>query len=290
MGDTSDASSGAAQGAQGSDDSSRQGIFGRFFGALTSKNTNGEVVQVPPAPSLPAPGMLNLRRMRVDDVAVPRVEIVSVPDDIKKEDLVQLFRDSGLSRLPVYTGTLDDPVGMIHLKDFALRHGFGGSNGRFSVSKLVRPVLYVPPSMQVGVLLQKMQTERIHMALVIDEYGGVDGLVTIEDLIETVIGEIEDEHDLDEGKYWSLEKPGTYLAESRTPLDEFEAETGVNLTDAVDDEEIDTLGGLVFVLIGRVPARGEMIRHPSGPDFEIVDADPRRIKRIRVHMGDAPHE
>ena len=289
MGDTSDASSGAAHSAQG-DNSSEQGLIGRLFGSLSSKKTNGEAVVDPPVTALPVPGLLNLRQMRVDDVAVPRVEIVSVPDDIKKEDLVQVFRESGLTRLPVYNGTLDDPIGMIHLKDFALQHGFGGTSGRFAVSNLVRPVLYVPPSMPIGVLLQKMQSERIHMALVIDEYGGVDGLLTIEDLIETVIGEIEDEHDLDEGKYWSLEKPGIYLAESRTPLDEFEAETGVNLTDAVDDDEIDTLGGLVFVLIGRVPARGEMIRHPSGPDFEIVDADPRRIKRIRVHLGDIPHD
>ena len=140
--------------------------------------------------------------------------------------------------------------------------------------------------MPIGVLLQKMQTERIHMALVIDEYGGVDGLVTIEDLIEQVIGEIEDEHDLDEGQFWSREKSGNYLAEARAPLEDFEAEIGQSLTDGIDDEEIDTLGGLVVVLTGRVPARGEMIRHPSGPDFEVVDADPRRIKRLRVHLAE----
>ena len=143
--------------------------------------------------------------------------------------------------------------------------------------------------MPIGVLLQKMQTERTHMALVIDEYGGVDGLVTIEDLIEQVIGEIEDEHDVEEDSPWSHEKSGAYLALARAPLDEFEAEIGIKLLDTDEDEEIDTLGGLVFKLTGRIPARGEIVPHPSGAEFEVVDADARRIKRLRVRLpkGDA---
>jgi len=143
--------------------------------------------------------------------------------------------------------------------------------------------------MPIGVLLAKMQAERRHMALVIDEYGGVDGLVTIEDLIEQVIGEIEDEHDTGEDQTWFREKSGCYIAQARTPLDEFEAEIGQSLTnhDDVDEEEIDTLGGLVFMLSGRVPARGEVIVHPDGPEFEIMDADPRRIKRLRVLVPNA---
>lgn len=290
MGDSTDGSSGAAQGAQEDDDSSEQGFFSRIFGALTSNepdSSDTEAASTPSPRKIQAHGILNLRRMRVGDVAVPNVEIVSVPDDIDRDELVRVFRDSGLTRLPVYTGTLDDPIGLIHLKDFALKHGFNGNgNGAFSVADMIRPLLYAPPSMQVGVLLQKMQSERIHMALVIDEYGGVEGLVTLEDLIETVIGEIEDEHDLDEGQYWTLEKAGSYLAEAKTPLEDFEEETGLNLSEDLDDDEIDTLGGLVFVLVGRVPARGEMIRHPSGADFEIVDADARRIKRLRVHLDD----
>ena len=138
--------------------------------------------------------------------------------------------------------------------------------------------------MTIGVLLTKMQAERRHMALVIDEYGGVDGLVTIEDLIEQVIGEIEDEHDVEEDQFWSLEKTGTYLALAKTPLEDFEAEVDLSLTDHedVDGEEIETLGGLVFMLAGRVPARGEVVIHPDGPEFEVIDADPRRIKRLRV--------
>lgn len=229
-------------------------------------------------------GMLNLRRMRLDDVSIPRAEIVSVPDDITKEDLVKVFHESGLTRLPVYQGTLDTPVGMVHLKDFALTHGFNGEAERFNLRKMLRPLLFAPPSMPIGVLLQKMQSQRMHLALVIDEYGGVDGLVTIEDLIEQVIGEIEDEHDVEEDQLWTLEKPGCYLAQSRAPLQEFQAEIGMALVNGEEQEEIDTLGGLVFMLSGRVPARGEMIPHPAGPEFEIVDADPRRIKRLRVRV------
>jgi magnesium and cobalt transporter len=228
-------------------------------------------------------GMSNLRKMRVDDVAIPKAEIAAVPLDITREELVEVFREHGYSRLPVFKGTMDHPQGLVLLKDLALQHGFG-ANGRFSLRKLLRPLLFAPPSMPVGVLLQKMQRERVHMALVIDEYGGVDGLVTIEDLIETVIGEIEDEHDEAEGALWKEEKPGVFIAQSIAPLDEFEAAIGLRLRTAEDDEEIDTLGGLVYLRTGRVPARGEIVPHESGAEFEIVDADPRRIKRLRVRL------
>lgn len=234
-------------------------------------------------------GMINLSRMRVEDVAIPTAEITAIPLEISRQELVKVFRESGLTRLPVYTDTLDTPVGMVHLKDFALLHGFNGAHATFSLRDMLRPLLFVPPSMPIGVLLSKMQSERRHMALVIDEYGGVDGLVTIEDLIEQVIGEIEDEHDTDEDKLFSIERPGQYLALARTPLDEFEAEIGRSLTDVeeIDGEEVDTLGGLVFMLFGRVPSRGEVVQHPSGPEFEVVEADPRRIKRLRVRLTEA---
>jgi magnesium and cobalt transporter len=138
----------------------------------------------------------------------------------------------------------------------------------------------------LAVLLQKMQADRIHMALVIDEYGGTDGLVTIEDLLETVVGEIDDEHDVAEVSNFVQEKPGVWLVQATTPLEEFEAEIGMDLTahDEIDPEEVDTLGGLVFMLSGHVPARGEIIQHPDGPEFEVIDADPRRIKRLRVRL------
>ncbi len=289
MGEQADGSSIAAQGAQDPEMAPRPGLLARLFGGFGQQEPGGtdHTAEYHPSNGKPydpgVPGLLNLRRMRVEDVAIPKAEIVSVAVDIRKDDLVQVFRDSGLSRLPVYQGTLDTPIGMIHLKDFALTHGFG-EGGRFNLRKMLRPMLFAPPSMPIGVLLQKMQTQRTHMALVIDEYGGVDGLVTIEDLIEQVIGEIADEHDIDDGADWVLEKPGCYLANARTDLEEFEAEVGLKLALGEDEEEIDTLGGLVFVLIGRVPARGEVIPHPAGAEIEVVDADPRRIKRLRVRL------
>ncbi len=292
MGEDESGPSSAAQGAQDPETTGTRGLLSRIKEALTQNNTADEAQpesqqsKVNGATSAhSALGLLNLRRMRVEDVAIPKAEIVSVPVTIKKDDLVHVFRESGLTRLPVYKGTLDSPLGMIHLKDFALNHGFnGGSSPRFNLRKMLRPLLFAPPSMPIGVLLQKMQSQRMHLALVIDEYGGVDGLVTIEDLIEQVIGEIEDEHDTEEDRFWTLEKPGCYLAVSKTPLDDFEAEIGRKLVEDRDEEEIDTLGGLVFMLAGRVPARGEVVPHPSGVEFEIVDADPRRIKRLRVRL------
>lgn len=232
-------------------------------------------------------GMMNLRSKRVDDVAVPKADITAVPIDIEKDDLVKVFRESGNTRLPVYDGTLDTPVGLVHLKDFALNHGFNGKGKAFVLSKMLRPLIYAPPSMPIGVLLTKMQSDRMHMALVIDEYGGVDGLVTLEDLVEQVIGEIEDEHDVEEDVFWTQQDDGIYIAQAKAPMDEFEHEIGLRLTPEDADEEIDTLGGLVFLLTGRVPVRGEVVPHDTGAEFEIIDADPRRIKRIRVRLPNA---
>ena len=263
-------------------------LFGRLMGVFSGADSpsggrSEETVPVASNGAGSVPGLGNLRRLRVDDVAIPKVDIAAVPIDIGRDELVEVFREQGFSRLPVYKGTLDHPQGLVLLKDLALQHGFG-SSGRFSLRKLLRPLLYAPPSMPIWVLLQKMQRERVHMALVIDEYGGVDGLVTIEDLIETVIGEIEDEHDEDEGALWKEEKPGVFLAQSTAPLEEFEAAIGFKLRHDEDDEEIDTLGGLIFVRTGRVPVRGEIVPHESGAEFEVVDADPRRIKRLRVRL------
>lgn len=286
MGSSTDGSS-AAQGAplETDDTASEQGqrgFFGRLLSAFSPASEPNSPEAVPGAPPQ-SQGLHALRRMRVDDVAIPKAEIVAVPLDIGKDELVEVFREHGFSRVPVYKGTLDHPQGLVLLKDLALQHGFGAT-GRFSLKRLLRPILYAPPSMPTGVLLQKMQKERVHMALVIDEYGGVDGLATIEDLIETVIGEIEDEHDEEEGALWKEEKPGVILAQSTAPLEEIEAALGIPLRMDEEDEEIDTLGGLVFLRSGRVPARGEVIDHESGVQFEIVDADPRRIKRLRVRV------
>ena len=286
MGET-DGSSTAAQSAQDEDESNR-GFLGRLIDVFAGPEPPqaedaGETARDRAAKT----GLANLTQLSIEDVMVPKVEIVSLPIDADRETVVQVFRDSGLTRIPVYDGTLDSPKGLIHLKDFALKYGFDAEGNGYDLAKMLRPLLYAPPSMPIGVLLQKMQADRKHMALVIDEYGGVDGLVTLEDLVETVIGEIEDEHDIAEGRYWSEEAPGLYLAQARTPIDEFEDEIGLKLVEEEDEEEIDTLGGLVFMLAGRVPARGEIVPHPDGPNFEVVDADPRRIKRLRVRLSGA---
>ncbi|WP_299848718.1 hemolysin family protein [uncultured Roseovarius sp.] len=287
MGDSIDGSSNAAQRAQpdGHEEEEQSGFFRRIFGAFSpGEDDTDHDEHGSGAKAEGQPGIGNLRRMAVEDAAIPKADIISVPSTISKDELVQVFRDSGLTRLPVYKGTLDTPIGLVHLKDLALKHGFNGAGGRFSLKRMLRPLLFVPPSMPIGVLLQKMQSERRHMALVIDEYGGVDGLITIEDLIEQVVGEIEDEHDIDDGGYWTQEPSGDYLAAAKTPLDEFEEEIGLSLTEAdeVDKEEIDTLGGLVFMLLGRVPVRGEVVEHPTGVMIEVIDADARRIKRLKV--------
>ena len=300
MGDK-DGSSIAAQSAHQSDDEHTQGtapnetgFFSRVISALSPSQDGGAPVlaAIPNTPRAQPHGMINLRRMRIEDVAIPKGDITCVPLSATKEELLEVFKDSGLTRLPVYNGTLDTPLGFAHLKDFALLHGFNSEDTAFDLQAMLRPLLYVPPSMPIGILLTKMQTERRHMALVIDEYGGVDGLVTIEDLIEQVIGEIEDEHDTEEAELWTLEKSGQYLAQAKAPLDEFEDAIGLHLTedDEIDAEEIETLGGLVFMLAGHVPARGEVVRHPAGYEFEVIDADPRRIKRLRVRLAPPPAE
>lgn len=296
MSSNPDPSSPAAHGAQPAeietdedDPAPKPGFLARLFGADASgPDPEGEPLPgtstTTPTLGPRLPGISNLRQMRVEDVAIPRAEITSVSSDTGLTDLVKVFRDSGLTRLPVYDGTLDDPIGLVHLKDIALEYGFNGDGEAFVLSESLRPVLYVPPSMPIGVLLAKMQADRTHMALVIDEYGGVDGLLTIEDLIEQVIGEIEDEHDIEEAQPWVREEDGAFLALARAPLDEFESEIGLDLVDEEEEEEVDTLGGLVFLLSGRVPARGEVVPHPSGVEFEVIDADPRRIKRLRVRL------
>lgn len=264
------------------------GLLGRIFSAISgTQPASGLSGQFRPPPEPGRPGLLNLRRMRVDDVSIPKADIVAVPVGSSQDELVDVFRESGLTRIPVFEGTLDTPIGLVNLKDFALRFGFNGKHDDFDLRNILRPLLFVPPSMPLGVLLQKMQAERIHMALVIDEYGGTDGLVTIEDLIEQVVGEIEDEHDVDEATSFVEERPGCWMALAKTPLDEFEPAIGMSLTahEEIDDEEVETLGGLAFMLAGHVPARGEVIRHPDGPEFEVIDADARRIKRLRVRLN-----
>ena len=233
--------------------------------------------------------ILRLRDQRVSDVMTPRADIVAVPVDASLEEVMESFERGQLSRLPVYRGTLDDPLGFVHLKDLALTYGVGRARAArpFRLTDHLRRALFVPPSMRVTTLLQRMQAERIHMALVIDEFGGVDGLVTIEDLVEEIVGEIEDEHDPEEGEQWREEAPGVYVISARAEIREFEELEGVQLMPPDWEEEVDTFGGLVFMLSGRVPARGEVILHPAGHEFEVLDADARRVKRLRLTLRGA---
>jgi CBS domain containing-hemolysin-like protein len=261
--------------------------------------------------------VLGLHEIRVSDVMVPRADIVSVPIDAPLGTVLATFRTAGHSRLPVIGETLDDPRGMVHIRDF-VDFVTGDAEGKVSEKRsefpaaqvslscgpedgksanllridlgvslesagILRPALFVPPSMPALDLLVKMQATRIPLALVIDEYGGTDGLVSIEDLVEEIVGEIEDEHDTDEGPALARRADGTIDADARAPIEELEEMLGVKLVDEESDDDVDTLGGLVFSLVGRVPLRGELIKHPSGLEFEVRDADARRLKKLRIH-------
>ncbi len=228
--------------------------------------------------------ILRMREQRVSDVMTPRADVIAVAEDATLEDVMEAFERGSFSRLPVFRETLDDPLGFVHLKDIALAHGVGMAKpaGEFRLAGHVRKALFVPPSMHIAALLQRMQAGRVHMALVIDEFGGVDGLVTIEDLVEQIVGDIEDEHDEETLEEWTEEADGVYLIDARADIREFERLTELDLMPADWEEEIDSFGGLVFMLTGRIPARGEVIAHPGGHEFEIIDADPRRIKRLRL--------
>jgi magnesium and cobalt transporter len=222
--------------------------------------------------------ILRLHSITAADVMVPRADIVGVEIETPLPRVIDLVKREGHSRYPVYRGTLDEIMGMVHIKDliahWSQRRGF-------TIEKVVRKVLFAAPSMHVLDLLKEMRITRLHLALVVDEYGGVDGLVTIEDLVEEIVGEIEDEHDEEAPPSLVEESPGIALADARVTLDEFEQRFGKFVEDE-ERAEVDTLGGLVFYLANRVPSRGELIRHASGLEFEVVDADPRRVRLLRV--------
>jgi CBS domain containing-hemolysin-like protein len=268
--------------------------------------------------------ILRFGALRVDDVMVPRADIIAVDESESLSTLLRTFDEAGVSRVPLFRETLDDPRGMVHIKDLVRTliadalgrpategHAFTGTIrpaerpnlettvraadspdlGRIDLAKpiasnkLRRPVLYVPPSMPAMNLLIRMQSTRIHMALVVDEYGGTDGLVTIEDLVEQIVGEIEDEHDEAEAANIMVDPKLGLIAAARTPVTELEQRLGIKLLKPEEEADIDTLGGLVFALVGRVPTRGELVRHPAGIEFEVLDADPRRVKKLKIHLS-----
>ncbi|HEY1711046.1 MAG TPA: hemolysin family protein [Rhizomicrobium sp.] len=229
--------------------------------------------------------LLNVGGLRVSDVMVPRADIVAVEEATPLTELVARFSEAQHSRLPVYRETLDDPLGFIHVKDiFGLLETLPSGTLRWkdtATAKLRRSILFVPPSMPALDLLRRMQSSHIHLALVIDEYGGTDGLVSIEDIIEEIVGDIADEHDDADVQLRAL-ADGTYVADARTELEDFKSQTGIDLATEASEEDVDTLGGLAVSLLGRVPQRGEIIAHPKGYEFEVLEADPRRVRRLRI--------
>jgi CBS domain containing-hemolysin-like protein len=228
--------------------------------------------------------LLHFGEREAGDIAVPRGEIIAVPSTISFEDLVAAFADAGHSRLPVYEESLDTVIGMVHVKDvFAVRVGEGAPPE--DLTTLLRTPLYVPESMGVLDLLARMRADRVHLAIVVDEFGGTEGLVTIEDVVEEIVGEIEDEHDEEVALMLVPLEDGMWDADARAELEDV-AET-VDARLAVVEEDVDTLGGLAVILAGHVPQLGEIVEHPSGWRLEVTDSDTRRVNRLRLH---APEE
>jgi CBS domain containing-hemolysin-like protein len=249
--------------------------------------------------------ILSIRSVKVADVMIPRADIVAVSAEISLGDLLRVFRTQGHSRLPAYGETLDDPKGMVHIRDFLdfmsskaetgqprtrrrkdvanINLGLVDLSMPLTAAKLMRPVIYAPPSMPAMDLLLRMQATRTHMALVVDEYGGTDGLVSIEDLVEMIVGDIEDEHDDASRDLVEPEEGGNFIADAKATLDDVGRMLKLDIAAEEAAQDVDTIGGLVVTLAQRVPSRGELIKGPLDLEFEVLDADPRRIKRVRIH-------
>ncbi len=230
--------------------------------------------------------LLKFGDLRVEDVMVPRADIVAVPASASLGSVVATMGKAGHSRLPVFTDSLDDVIGMVHVRDLL---AFWRGDKPFDLAAVARSIPFVPPSMPIRKLLRQMRTTKLHMALVVDEHGGIDGLVTIEDLVEEIVGEIEDEHDRGAPPVLTARDDGGFDASARVPVEVLERRLNVDLLPPARDEQIDTLGGLIFALAGRVPEAGEVIAHDCGLTFEILEADPRRIRRVRVRPAASAH-
>jgi CBS domain containing-hemolysin-like protein len=262
-----------------------------------------------PEESVMLKNILALRERRIEDVMVPRADIIAVQQDISLGELVRIFQSAAHSRLVVYDDTLDDPAGMVHIRDLIafmttraavtpeenakrkrpLAAGLDlralDLSMRLSSTKIVRPILFVPPSMPAMDLLAKMQATRIHLALVIDEYGGTDGLVSMEDIVEQIVGDIADEHDVDEPVAVVRQADGSFVADARAGLEDVAAAVGADFDVREHLSEIDTLGGYLVTKIGHVPVRGELVPGPAGFEIEVLEADPRRVKRARIYRS-----
>jgi magnesium and cobalt transporter len=286
----------------------KPGLFWKIQGMLRRKEAESirdqveELIERHEAPSEARPGdgqttsldaeerallgnVLRLRGITAYDVMVPRADIMAIPESHSLPETIALIQTEGHSRYPIYRDGLDDIIGMVHIKDvFA---AIGKDEKAFALADILRRPLFVVPSIPVLDLLLQMRQARVHMALVVDEYGGIDGLITIEDLVETIVGDISDEHDEVQAQQITERPDGALDLDARTPIAAFEEKLGNVLTDEERAADIDTVGGLVFTLAGRVPAKGELVSHPSGLEFRILDADPRRIRRLRVRRPGA---
>ena len=292
-----------------SDAGQRPGLFWKIQGMLRRKEAESirdqveELIERQEAPSEASKGdgpvvasldaeerallgnVLRLRGITAYDVMVPRADIMAIPESHSLTETIALIQTEGHSRYPIYRDGLDDIIGMVHIKDvFA---AIGKDEKAFALTDILRRPLFVVPSIPVLDLLLQMRQARVHMALVVDEYGGIDGLITIEDLVETIVGDISDEHDEIEAQQITERPDGALDLDARTPIAAFESRLGTVLTDEERAADIDTVGGLVFTLAGRVPAKGELVSHPSGLEFRILEADPRRIRRLRVRRPGA---
>ena len=282
------------------------GLFGRLRGLVhrrhmehSVRDSIAELVQeVADAPARPGElpeldrqeriligNVLHLRGKSADDVMVPRADIVAIQAGVSLDQALEQIRREGHSRLPVYREQLDDIIGMIHIKDV---FAYVGRPEAFNLEAILRRPLMVAPQIPVLDLLLQMRMARMHLALVVDEYGGIDGLVTIEDLVETIVGDIADEHDEVQGPLITERADGMLDLDARLPVEDFEVRFGQILTEEEREADIDTIGGLVFTIAGRVPARGELISHASGMEFRVMEADPRRIRRLRVKRPPKP--
>lgn len=300
-----------------------EGVFARWFRTLfgwrtgsmradlkvvLEEGTAGET-GFSPEESAMLRNILSLRERRIADVMVPRADIIAVQKDILLGELVKVFEKAEHSRLVVYDDTLDDPAGMVHIRDlikFMTTHARSKAKTRrrkpliagldlgaidlsttLSAAKLVRPILFVPPSMPAIDLLAKMQTTRIHLALVVDEYGGTDGIVSMEDIVEEIVGDIEDEHDDDAAPSVVRQADGSFIADARAKLEEVVAVVGAGFNVGEIVKDVDTLGGYLVTQAGRVPVRGELVQGPGSFEIEVLDADPRRVKKVKIHRSRA---
>ena len=227
--------------------------------------------------------LLHFGERTAGDICVTRGQMIAIPSTLSFDDLIRAFADAEHSRLPVFGESLDEVIGMIHIKDV-----FAASNDASrdrSIRSLMREPLFIPESMGVLDLLARMRAQRVHLAIVVDEFGGTEGLVTIEDVVEEIVGDIEDEHDIEEAGMLTLLDDGVWEADARIELEELAKTVDARLV--WEEDEVDTLGGLVFLLAGHIPARGECVEHPSGWRLEAVDSDPRKILRVRLHAPEA---